>query len=132
MVRHRKMHRVSQPGEPWRSSRDFRFSSEAPKLLSPAHDGWDETNPKEYNMKRFALVSALVVASVSGAFAQQSPVALSSAIQSEILAVLPNADLSSLTNVQYAELTTFFLNSENTRTASDVSQGVKAILSNAQ
>jgi hypothetical protein len=46
--------------------------------------------------------------------------------------VLPNADLSSLTNVQYAELTTFFLNSENTRTASDVSQGVKAILSNAQ
>jgi hypothetical protein len=83
-------------------------------------------------MKRIALVAALVTITAGGAFAQQAPVALSSAIQSEIMAVLPNADLSNLTNVQYAQLTSFFANSENTRTASDVAQGVQAILSNAQ
>jgi hypothetical protein len=83
-------------------------------------------------MKRFALVTALVAATATGALAQQAPVPLSSAIQSEILAVLPNADLSNLTTSQYAELVGFFSNNENTRTSSDVAQGVKAILSNAQ
>jgi hypothetical protein len=83
-------------------------------------------------MKRIALIAALVAASATGTFAQQAPVALSSAIQSEILAVVPNADLSNLTNSQYAELVTFFINSENTRTAAGTAQGVKSILSNAQ
>ncbi|MFM7335402.1 MAG: hypothetical protein ACKO2N_03815 [Tabrizicola sp.] len=83
-------------------------------------------------MKRIALVSALVAATASGAFAQQAPVPLSSAIQSEILAVLPSADLSALTNSQYAQIVSFFSNSENTRTASDISGGVRAILTNAQ
>ena len=83
-------------------------------------------------MKRIALVTALVAATAGGAFAQQAPVALSSAIQSEILSVLPGADLSALSTAQYAQLTVFFSNSENTRTASDVAQGVQAILSNAQ
>jgi hypothetical protein len=83
-------------------------------------------------MKRIALVTALVAATAGGAFAQQSPLALSSAIQSEILAVLPGADLSGLTTAQYVQLNLFFSNSENTRTASDVAQGVKVILSNAQ
>ena len=82
-------------------------------------------------MKRIALVTALVAATASGAFAQQAPVQLSSAIQSEIMSVLPGVDLSSLTNAQYAQLVTFFSNSENTRTASDTTQGVKVIL-NAQ
>lgn len=83
-------------------------------------------------MKRIALITALVAASASGAFAQQAPVQLSSAIQSEILSVLPGADLSSLTNAQYAQIVSFFSNAENTRTASDTAQGVKAILNNAQ
>ncbi|MCU0903605.1 MAG: hypothetical protein MUE83_06990 [Tabrizicola sp.] len=83
-------------------------------------------------MKRIALVSALVAVTAGAAFAQQAPVMLSSAIQSEILTVLPDANLSALTNVQYAQLNAFFSNSENTRTASDVAQGVQAILSNAQ
>lgn len=82
-------------------------------------------------MKRIALVAALVSATASGAFAQQAPVQLSSAIQSEILALLPTADLSNLTNSQYAQLVSFFADSENTRTASDTAQGVKVIL-NAQ
>lgn len=83
-------------------------------------------------MKRIALVTALVAAAASGAYAQQAPVQLSSAIQSEILSVLPTADLSSLTNAQYAQIVGFFSNSENTRTQSDIAQGVGAILSNAQ
>ena len=83
-------------------------------------------------MKRIALAAALVAATAAGAFAQQAPVQLSSAIQSEILSVLPSADLSSLTNAQYAQLVTLFADSENTRTPSDTAQGVKAILSNAQ
>lgn len=83
-------------------------------------------------MKRIALVTALVAATASGAFAQQAPVQLSSAIQSEIMSVLPGADLSSLTNSQYAQIVSFFSNSENTRTASGTAQGVKAILNNAQ
>ena len=83
-------------------------------------------------MKRIALVTALVAATASGAFAQQAPVQLSSAIQSEILSVLPTADLSSLSNTQYAQIVSFFSNSENTRTPSDISGGVQAILSNAQ
>lgn len=82
-------------------------------------------------MKRIALVAALVSATASGAFAQQAPVQLSSAIQSEILALIPTADLSNLTNSQYAQLVSFFADSENTRTASDTAQGVKVIL-NAQ
>ena len=82
-------------------------------------------------MKRIALVAALVSATAPGAFAQQAPVQLSSAIQSEILALIPTADLSNLTNSQYAQLVSFFADSENTRTASDTAQGVKVIL-NAQ
>lgn len=92
----------------------------------------EETKPKEYNMKRIALVTALVAATASGAFAQQAPVQLSSAIQSEILSVLPTADLSSLSNAQYAQIVSLFSNSDNTRTPSDISGGVQAILSNAQ
>lgn len=83
-------------------------------------------------MKTLVLASALVAASAIGSFAQQAPVALPSSIAAEILTVLPGADLSSLTNSQYAQIVTFFSNSENTRTASDTAQGVKAILSNAQ
>lgn len=82
-------------------------------------------------MKRIALVTALLAVTATGAFAQQAPVMLSSAIQSEILALIPNADLSSLTNTQYAQIVSFFADSENTRTASGTAQGVKAIL-NAQ
>lgn len=83
-------------------------------------------------MKSFALATALVAASAVGAFAQQAPVALPSSITAEILTVLPGADLSSLTNSQYAQIVSFFADSENTRTASGTAQGVQAILSNAQ
>lgn len=83
-------------------------------------------------MKRIALATALVAATAAGAFAQQSPVPLTSAIQSEILTVLPSADLSNLTTAQYAQIVTFFADRENTRTASGTAQGVEAILNNAQ
>ena len=83
-------------------------------------------------MKRIVLATALVAVTAAGAFAQQAPVALSSAIQSEIMSVLPNADLSNLTNSQYAQIVTFFADTENTNTAWGTAQGVKAIQSNAQ
>jgi hypothetical protein len=83
-------------------------------------------------MKRIALLTALVAATATGALAQQASVSLSSAVQYEILTVLPSADLSSLTNSQYAQIVSFFDNSENTRTAAGTAQGVKAILNNAQ
>lgn len=83
-------------------------------------------------MKSFALASALVALTAVGSFAQQVPVALPSSITSQILTVLPGADLSNLTNSQYAQIVTFFADSENTRTASGTAQGVKAILTNAQ
>jgi hypothetical protein len=83
-------------------------------------------------MKTIALASALVAFSAIGSFAQQAPVALPSSIASEILTVLPGADLSSLTNSQYAQIVTFFADTENTNTASGTAQGVQAILNNAQ
>lgn len=82
-------------------------------------------------MKRIILASALLAASAFGAFAQSAPVALSSSIQSQILTLVPDADLSSLSNVQYAQLVTLFSNSENLSAGSDPAGAVKAIL-NAQ
>ncbi len=79
-------------------------------------------------MKRFALVTALVAATASGAFAQQAPVQLSSAIQSQILAWVPDADLSNLTNAQYAQLVTLFSNSENLGAGDNPAGQVKVIL----
>lgn len=83
-------------------------------------------------MKHLVLASALVAISAVGAFAQQAPVALPSSISSQILNLVPGADLASLTNAQYAQIVTFFADTENTRTAAGTAQGVKAILNNAQ
>lgn len=82
-------------------------------------------------MKRIALVTALVAATATGAFAQQAPVALPSAIQSQILAWVPDADLSNLTNVQYAQLVSLFASSDNLRSGNDPAGQIKVIL-NAQ
>lgn len=82
-------------------------------------------------MKRIALVSALLAATATGAFAQQAPVELSSAIQSQILTWIPDADLSNLTNSQYAQIVSLFASSDNLRAGNDPSGQVKAIL-NAQ
>lgn len=79
-------------------------------------------------MKRIVLATALVVASAAGAFAQTAPIALSSAIQSQIQMLVPGADLSGLTNVQYAQLVTLFSNSENLSAGSNPAGAVKAIL----
>jgi hypothetical protein len=82
-------------------------------------------------MKRIALVAALVAATASGAFAQQAPVELSSAIQSQILSWIPDADLSNLTTSQYARIVSLFATSENLRAGNDPVGQVKIIL-NAQ
>jgi hypothetical protein len=83
-------------------------------------------------MKRFVLATALVTASAFGASAQEvAPVQLSSAIQSQILAWVPDADLSNLTNSQYARLVTLFSKSENLRAGENPVGQVQVIL-NAQ
>ena len=82
-------------------------------------------------MNRFILATALIAVSSVGAFAQTAPVALSSAIESQIMSMVPGADLSGLTNSQYARLVTLFSSSENLRTGNDPVGAVKVIL-NAQ
>jgi hypothetical protein len=84
--------------------------------------------PRDIKMKHIVLAAALVAASAAGAFAQTAPVMLSSAIQSEIQNLVPGADLSNLTNSQYARLVTFFADSENLSTRAGATQGVKTIL----
>ena len=82
-------------------------------------------------MKHFILASALIAAAATGAVAQTAPVALSSAIESQIMTMVPGADLSNLTNSQYARLVTLFSSSDNLRTGNDPVGAVKVIL-NAQ
>ncbi len=79
-------------------------------------------------MKSIALATALGIASATGAFAQQAPVPLSSAIESQILAWVPGADLSNLTNAQYAQIVSLFANSDNLRAGDNPAGAVKAIL----
>lgn len=86
---------------------------------------------KENMMKRFILVSVLIAATATGAVAQTSSVQLSSAIQSQIRQWVPNADLSTLTTMQYAQIVSLFASSDNLRTGNDPVGQVKVIL-NAQ
>jgi hypothetical protein len=103
-----------------------------PSLPHHPRTGQAEThNPKEIIMKRIVLATALIAASAFGAFAQTSPVMLSSAIESQIMTMVPGADLSNLSTSQYARLVTLFSTSENLRTGNDPVGQVKVIL-NAQ
>ena len=79
-------------------------------------------------MKRIVLATALVAASAFGAMAQEAPMMLSSAIQSQIMTMVPGADLSNLTNVQYAQLVSLFSNSDNLSAGSNPKGAVEAIL----
>jgi hypothetical protein len=82
-------------------------------------------------MKRIALATALIAVAATGAFAQQAPVQLSSAIQSQIMTWIPGADLSNLSNVQYAQIVSLFANSDNLSAGNNPAGQVKVIL-NAQ
>jgi hypothetical protein len=79
-------------------------------------------------MKRFVLASALVAFSAVGAIAQSAPVALSASIKTQILRMVPDADLSNLTNIQYAQLVSLFSNSDNLGAGENPQGAVKAIL----
>jgi hypothetical protein len=107
------------------------FTTMGPSSIHRPTIGAGETNHKEYIMKAIVLATALVATTAFGAFAQQAPVALSSAITSQIMTWVPDADLSNLTNVQYAQIVSLFANSENLRTGNDPIGQVKVIL-NAQ
>lgn len=82
-------------------------------------------------MKRILLATALIAAAATGAVAQTAPVALSSAIATQIEAWVPGADLTSITTSQYAQIVSLFSSSDNLRTGNDPIGQVKAIL-NAQ
>lgn len=75
-----------------------------PKSLSPPHGGVGHKKTRNTTMKSFALASAFVALSALGAVAQEAPVALPSSISAQILNLGPGADLTALTNVQYAQL----------------------------
>jgi hypothetical protein len=79
-------------------------------------------------MKSLVLASALVAASAFSALAQEAPVPLSAAITAQILTLVPDADLSNLTNAQYAQLVTLFSNSENLSAGANPAGAVKAIV----
>jgi hypothetical protein len=79
-------------------------------------------------MKSLVLASALVAVSALSAVAQEAPVTLSSALTAQILTLVPNADLSNLTNAQYAQLVTLFSNSENLSAGANPAGAVKAII----
>ena len=79
-------------------------------------------------MKSFVLATALVAVSSFGAFAQTSPVALSSAIQSQITTMVPGADLTNLTTAQYARIVSLFSSSDNLRAGNDPAGQIKVIL----
>jgi hypothetical protein len=83
-------------------------------------------------MKSLVLAAAMTLAVASGTLAQTSSVQLSSAIESQILQWIPDADLSSLTTMQYAQIVSLFASSDNLRTGNDPAGQVKIILSNAQ
>lgn len=82
-------------------------------------------------MKRILLATALIAAAATGAVAQTAPVALSSAIATQIEAWVPGADLTSITTSQYAQIVSLFSSSDNLRAGNDPIGQVKAIL-NAQ
>jgi hypothetical protein len=79
-------------------------------------------------MSRFLIAAALVAASTFGAVAQTAPVSLSSATQSEILRLLPEVDLSSITNAQYAQIVTLFSSSEDRNSDVDTKAALEVIL----
>jgi Spy/CpxP family protein refolding chaperone len=82
-------------------------------------------------MKRIVLASAMVALSAFGALAQNASVNLSAALQSQIMTLVPGADLTNLTNAQYAQLVSLFSNSDNVGAGDNPAGAVKAIL-NAQ
>jgi hypothetical protein len=82
-------------------------------------------------MKSLVLAATMIAAVASGAIAQTSTVALSSAIESQIRQWVPGADLTSLTTMQYAQIVSLFASSDNLRTGNDPVGQVKVIL-NAQ
>jgi hypothetical protein len=104
------------------------FSTAGPSSIHRPKTGQAKQTLKENNMKRIVLATALVAASTFGAFAQEAPVMLSSAIQSQILTMVPDADLSNLTNVQYAQLVSIFSNAENLSAGSNPKGAVEAVL----
>lgn len=79
-------------------------------------------------MKNLVLATAMIATSTVGAFAQTAPVALSSAIESQIMTMVPGADLANLSNSQYARLVSLFASSDNLRAGNDPTGQIKAVL----
>ena len=82
-------------------------------------------------MKRILLATALIAAAATGAVAQTAPVALSSAIVTQIEAWVPGADLTNITTAQYAQIVALFSNYDNLSAGNNPAGQVKKIL-NAQ
>jgi hypothetical protein len=126
-----KTYGKSHSGDGLRARRDFSFAMAGHIFNSPPDAEGGRNKSKGYIMKNLLLASALVAVSGFGAVAQEAPVALSASITSQIMSLVPDADLSGLTNVQYAQLVSLFANSDNLSSGSNPSGAIKAII-NAQ
>jgi hypothetical protein len=85
-------------------------------------------NRKDYKMKNIVLASALVAISAVGAMAQSSAPVLSAAVQSQILSMVPDADLSNLTASQAARLSALVSNPDNLKPSNDPEGAIEVIL----
>ena len=79
-------------------------------------------------MKHLLFASALVAVTGFAAAAGEAPVPLSAAIMSQSLRPVPDADLSNLTNAQYAQLVSLFSNSRHLSAGVNPDGAVKAII----
>ncbi len=79
-------------------------------------------------MKSIVLAASILSLTALATFAQTAPVALSAAIQAQVVALVPGADLSSLTTAQYAQFVTLFMNSDNLSAGENPAGAIKAIL----
>jgi hypothetical protein len=124
----RKAHDRSHSGEAQRARRDFPFRRARPIFALPPSAEGAKPKSKGYIMKHLLLASALVAVSGFAAIAQEAPVPLSAALTAQILRLVPDADLSNLTNAQYAQLVSLFSNSENLSSGANPGGAVKAII----
>jgi hypothetical protein len=79
-------------------------------------------------MKKLLLLTAVIAATATATLADQTPRKLPQTMQVAILQLVPDADLSNLTNGQWARFHVLFSNSANLRAGEDPAARIKIIL----
>lgn len=79
-------------------------------------------------MKSLMITTALIVAAASSAMANVSATDLPATTKAEVVAFVPNADLSNLTIAQVAQFNALFSNSDMRRAGENPAGAIRAIL----